>query len=350
MHSSLTSQNDSTSSHFTHHWVLTPSCFLRPPASSSGSYVSPPPLRKISKMVSQRVQRQLKVLTLVVIALLLLTLSASITLSGFAAWHYLSTRPYHKIPLSFRRVPATETKPAVLEAVADLTTAKLRAVANMQATITLSLPESKTNLENSVFQISSDLLSSDDFCVAHASSAATLTFRSPMHRAVRAVVLSVPMLLGFIREYQTVTEPLFGYQAVRKKGEVPRLVAARVKIDADELQIASAYLVLRAGRTSLLSVLTKEGRVSSIVVMTTGLWYCMLFSLALLIACISALKRTFSGLFGIGVSSSGAKKAYPPKYEGKGPPPRMVLINREGCVQVSGTGPGWSTSFSKGVS
>lgn len=134
--------------------------------------------------------------------------------------------------------------------------------------------------------------SSDDVCLAQGSAQASLRFRSPVHRAIRAVTMLVPLLLGLTHEYQTVDAQLLSYRATaREDGTLPLLDAIRVEINSNQVQVAKATMTLKVTRRAFLTVMFKERRVSTFVVVSVVMWYCMLIGIALLVTIISVIRR-----------------------------------------------------------
>lgn len=249
-------------------------------------------------MDSPPLRRRLQGIVICVTASFLFLFSISTTLAGFLGWHALTTRPHHVLPLHFFYSNST---PITLTAYAPLPTRGLRAVQELTTSVRLLLPESDANLENSVFRLSAQLFglaesdSSEDVCLAQGSAQASLRFRSPVHRAIRAVIMLVPLLLGLTHEYQTVDVKLLRYRATADEdGRLPALDAIRVEINSNQVQVAKATMTLRVKRRAFLTVMLKERRLSTFVVVTVVMWYCMLLGVAVLAAVISVIQRVLS--------------------------------------------------------
>lgn len=131
---------------------------------------------------------------------------------------------------------------------------------------------------------------SDDVCIAQGFAQASLRFRSPVHRAFRAVGMLLPLFLGLTHEYQTVQVELLSYSATaRQDGRLPLLDGIRVEISTDRLQVAEATVTLRVRRRSFLMMMLKERKMSRFVVVSVVIWYCLLVWVALVVAVVSAV-------------------------------------------------------------
>lgn len=71
---------------------------------------------------------------------------------------------------------------------------------NFRVIVTLTLPESDSNHETSTNAISVCPTSSTNACKTNIPL--SLRYRTPIHRAVRAVFLAIPLLFGLVDEYQ----------------------------------------------------------------------------------------------------------------------------------------------------
>lgn len=169
----------------------------------------------------------------------------------------------------------------------------------LSASIELRVPESDTNFEHSVFHVRADLFGSSDkggkegVCLTRSSSQAVLRYRSRVHRAIRAVSLSIPLLLGITSEYQRIHVSLLEYHAIPgDDGLLPQLNGIRVEILPAEVQVAQAMLRLSVARRSFVSGMWNERRASTFVVVMLMLWYALVAAMFVLLWIVSWVYST----------------------------------------------------------
>lgn len=349
----------------------------------------------LATMAAPPLRRGFQAVAICCAAGLLFVLSFTLTFTGFVAWHVLSTRPHHTIPFSFELLDLPRSHPA-LQAYASLTeTRGLRSVQSLRVSLRLLLPESSVNLDNSVFHVSAELygrpiqssrmlnatkLAHDPtpgpaLCLAHGSAQATLKYRSPVYRAIRATVLAGPLLLGLAREYQTVVVETLQYHAVAgEDGTLPQLEGVRVQLYPADVQVAEARMTLRVGRRGFVRAMVSEKRVPTFVVVALGLWYGLLVVLAVGLAMASALWKAVAvvwrAVMGGGEEESGgvgdmgeaseqvsqvstnrpkASAALPPRFAGAGKAPGRTVGSGNRTVSSGFEGDGLRKRTSSSV-
>ena len=92
-----------------------------------------------------------------------------------------------------------------------------------------------------------------------------MKYKSPLHRALKAAVFSVPLLLGIYEEYQDITVDTLSYRV----GSVPRI--AVLEASSKSVQVSEGDLIVKVGRPSLSSFILKQYQVS-FVVLTLLFW------------------------------------------------------------------------------
>lgn len=274
--------------------------------------------RLLAAMAEPPLRRRFQAAAICCTAGLLFALSFTLTFTGFATWHVLSTRPYHTLPISFKLTDPSHSRPA-LQAYTSLTHVRgLRSVQSLRLSLRLLLPESRVNLDNSVFHVSTELygrpipssgmlnatkLAHDPtpgpgLCLAHGSVQATLQYRSPVYRAIRTVVMAGPLLLGLAREYQTVVVETLEYHAVAgEDGRLPVLDGVLVRLYPADVQVAEARMKLRVGRRGFVHTMVSERRLSTFLVIAIGLWYGALVALAVGLAIASAMGKAAAAVW-----------------------------------------------------
>lgn len=232
----------------------------------------------------------LRVLALASAAALLLASSISLTTVAFALRHVMATPRHLSVPFFFTGNAARQVADVPL-----YPNRPLRSVGLIEASVLLSLPETNANLEHSVFTVSSELHSQSQnaaassapaSCLVRAQAHAALTFRSPAHRAIRAVAMAIPLLLGISSEYQSVNLPLLEY---RVPTGAPVLDHIRISIDSSDVQVANAVLKVRIRRRAFVHTILHE-HFTSYVVTAVALWYAMLIGVAIALSAMSMLR------------------------------------------------------------
>lgn len=163
---------------------------------------------------------------------------------------------------------------------------------DLKASLQLSLPESNINLDNSVFQISALLSgqyatsSADDqqLCLAQGAAQFSLYYRSQVQRAIRAVVLSLPLLLGLVSEYQHFEKQILHFDARTLPQHPVVLHQLSITLHSSHVQIADAVLKLRVTRDPFFKAIIQQGNLSNYLLITMTLWYAMLIALSLSVA------------------------------------------------------------------
>lgn len=232
-----------------------------------------------------------------------------ITFLIFVARHFISTHSSRNIPLSFYAEPQTRTQ----QASTSLHGHALRSVAGIAASLRMKLPESHLNLESSVFQVSTFLNAAvysedgntSDICVAKQRAIASMSFRSPTHRAVRAVVLMVPLIFGLVQEYQSIDVCAMRYMT---KGQSHNFSTMRVVVHSDQLQISSALLTLHITRRSLWEVLNSGGTLTHLMLVSCCVWFALLMLAALSAGSFLCLRMFISEHWGVKSSDSGRRR------------------------------------------
>lgn len=146
-----------------------------------------------------------------------------------------------------------------------------------EASIHLKLPESSTNLANSVFITSLELYNEANgkYCLSRGVSHFVMRYKSPLHRALRAVVFSVPLLLGVYSEYQDMTLHTISYRVGGAVGMIPR--HAVVSLSSSDVQVSAAHLIVHVGRPTLASYILHQ-HFLSFVMLTLSFWFGLVFA------------------------------------------------------------------------
>eukprot|EP00737_Agarophyton_chilense_P003447 gb/GEZJ01004040.1/.p1 GENE.gb/GEZJ01004040.1/~~gb/GEZJ01004040.1/.p1 ORF type:complete len:276 (+),score=56.96 gb/GEZJ01004040.1/:394-1221(+) len=169
-----------------------------------------------------------------------------------AAWHAVRARRPHQQSLTFHAAAHS-----TLEANASLAHAALQRFAVVSMELLLQLPETRVNQQHAVFGVSTALhADAQPTALATARARGAQKFRSPCARALRALALAVPLLLGAPVETQRVRVALMT-QRVRRDAPVPTRL--RVTIDAP-LHVAAASLRVRGTPRSVRVVLAHRAR------------------------------------------------------------------------------------------
>ena len=163
-------------------------------------------------------------------------------------------------------------------------------VKSLQLSLTLHLPESPVNFQHSVFPVSARLYSSNQ-CIHTQLSTASIRFRSPIYSAIRSFILFIPLFLGFVSEYQTLSHPLLR----TKFQNVVHIDALNITMQAP-IQVSSAMLHAKIGRQVFWKVIIRQKRIPLFLFVTASIWSSMVFVIISALVLVHIVRRCVSSL------------------------------------------------------